>query len=456
MRLAAAVAAVAAVAAGAAVFAPPVMAQQRAAIPAQLTLDDAIAIARERNPEYLQAVNSYRAQGAQVRAGWGAFMPSLDLRLSFVGYDQRTVTGQDTIGRPIRIDPAISFQQSSSNQSLSAGLTLFDGLRSLHTLRAARATQGAADATRWATRSRVDAETTRRFYESLRTGQLIALEERLLASAREQRDNTDRLFRAAAANQEDVLGAEADVANAELQLARAKGDADKAVLALREQIGLTEPVAFEVVGELPATWDPTTLRADSLVALALMDHPEIARLAEAADAAHQRASSASGGRWPTVQLGASLSRSIGLQSYQALFDLNPKNRTLSFNMSVTLPLFTGFQTSARVAAADADARNADEALRAGRLGLERDVRSAVIDVQNAYQALRLAERGSALSSERLRLARERYAIGAISFANLQILIDRASQDERQLTNARYAFAEAVVALEERAGRPVRP
>jgi outer membrane protein len=449
-------AAVAAVAAGAAVFAPPVMAQQRTAIPAQLTLDDAIALARERNPEYLQAVNSYRAQGAQVRAGWGAFMPSFNVRMSFAGYDQRTVTGQDTVGRPIPIDPAVTFQQSSSNQSVSAGLTLFDGLRNLHTLRAARATQDAADAARWGTRSRVDAETTRRFYEALRTSQLIALEERLLASSREQRDNTDRLFRAAAADQEDVLGAEADVANAELQVARARGDADKAVLTLREQLGITEPIAFEVVGELPPAWDPATLSADSLVVLALADHPQVERLVQAADAAHLRASSARGTRWPTVQVGASLSRSIGLQSYQALFDFNPKNRTLSFNVSVDLPLFTGFQTSAQVAAADADARNADEALRAGQLGLEADVRAAVIDVQNAYQALSLAERASGLSSERLRLSRERYAIGAISFANLQILIDRASQEERQLTNARYAFAEAVVALEERAGRPVRP
>jgi outer membrane protein len=453
---AAAVAAAAAAAAVVAVLAPSLVAQERTAVPAQLTLEDAIAIARERNPDYLQAVNSYQASGAQVRAGWGAFLPSLDLRMGFSGYDQRTVTGQDTVGRPIPINPAVTFQQSSSTQSLSAGLTLFDGLRNLHALRAARASQDAADAARWDTRSRVDAETTRRFYEALRTSQLIALEERLLASSREQRDNTDRLFRAAAANQEDVLGAEADVANAELQVARAKGDADKAVLSLRAQLGLTEPIAFEVVGELPPAWDPSALDADSLVALALANHPQIARLRGAADAAHLRASSARGARWPTIQVGASLSRSIGLQSYQALFDFNPKNRTLSFSMSMDLPLFTGFQTSAQVAAAQLDADNADQALRSGQLALEADVRAGVIDVQNAHEALNLAERASGYSSERLRLARERYAIGAISFANLQILIDRASQEERQLINARYAFAEAVVALEERAGRPVRP
>jgi outer membrane protein len=376
--------------------------------------------------------------------------------LSFSGNDSRRVTALDIFGQPLGRDTVISYRGSSASQSISAGLTLFDGLRNLKTLRAARANQDAADATRWATRSQVDAETTRRFYEALRTSQLIVLEERLLASAREQRDNTDRLFRAAAANQEDVLGAEADVANAELQLARARGDAQKAVVSLREQLGLTEPIEFTIVGELPPAWDPAALSADSLVTRALTDHPQIQRLAASADAAHLRASVASGGRWPTVQLGASFQRFTNDSAYRAFFALNPRDRSFNFSLSVVLPLFTGFQTSAQVAQADADARNADEALRAGQLALEGDVRAAVIDVQNAHQALSLAERASGYSSERLRLARERYAIGAITFANLQILIDRASQEERQLINARYGFAEAVVALEERAGRPVRP
>jgi outer membrane protein TolC len=148
------------------------------------------------------------------------------------------------------------------------------------------------------------------------------------------------------------------------------------------------------------------------------------------------------------------SRSTSLSSYEALFDFNPRNRSFGFGIALSYPLFTGFQTGARVAQADAEARNADEQARAGRLQAERDVRSALIDLQNAYRSVQLAERSSELSTERLRLAREQYAIGAgeITFANLQLYIDRAAQEERGLINARYTYAQARAALTERVGQ----
>jgi outer membrane protein len=356
----------------------------------------------------------------------------------------------------VELPDPIAFKGSSSSQVLYTSLTLFNGFRSFKSYAAAKAAYASAEDARLAVEARVDAETTRRFYDAVRTRQLIALEERLLASAREQRDNTARLFRTASATQEDLLGAEADVATQELQLARAEGDAEKALLSVREQLALVEPIAFEVAGELPAGWDPLALGADSLVALALRIHPEILRLDAAARAAHLRAGAARGSYWPTVRLGASLSRSVNLRSYEALFDFNPQNRSLGFSITLDWPLFQGFQTRAQVSQAAADAMNAEEALRAARLARDREVRAALIDLQNAYRGVALAERAAELSAERLRLSRERYAIGAITFANLQLLIDRAAQEERQVINARYSFAASAVTLDERVGRPVRP
>jgi len=438
------------------VLSEPAIAQDRTAVPARLTLEDAIAIARERSPELAQARNSLDAQGAQVSAGLGAFLPTLTGQLNFSGTDSRTVTGQNDYGQPVELPAAIAFQGSSSTQGLYTSLTLFNGLRNLRSYGAAKASFSSAEEYRLSVQTRVDAETARRFYDGVRTRQLIALEERLLESAREQRNNTARLFRAASATQEDLLGAEADVASQELQVARARGDADKAVLSVREQLALVEPISFEIDGELPAAWNPADLNADSLVALALEIHPDVARLDEAARAAHLRASAARGDYWPTVRLGASVTRSVNLSSYEALFDFNPQNRMVGFSLSLDWPLFQGFQTRAQVSQASADALNAEESLRAGKLAREREVRSALIDLENAYQGVALAERAAELSNERLRLSRERYAIGAISFADLQILINRAAQEERQVINARYAFAASAVALDERVGRPVRP
>jgi outer membrane protein TolC len=54
----------------------------------------------------------------------------------------------------------------------------------------------------------------------------------------------------------------------------------------------------------------------------------------------------------------------------------------------------------------------------------------------------------------LRLARERYAIAAVTFATLQILIDQAGQAERQLLSAQFGYARAVVTLEEAVGGEV--
>ena len=450
-----AVVGVRAVAAVAALAASTAMAQERT-VPARLTLEDAIAIARERSPELAQARNSLHAQGSQVRAGFGAFLPTLSAQLNFGGSDSRTVSGLDDFGQPVEEEIVRTFRSSSATQGLSAGLTLFNGFRNLASFRAAKASFAAAEENRTGVETRVDAETTRRFYDAVRSHQLIALEERLLASAREQRDNTARLFRTASATQEDLLGAEADVATQELQLARAEGDAAKSVLAVREQLALVEPIVFEVAGELPSAWDPAAFDVDSLVDLAVRNHPDIARLDAAASVAHLRAGAARGGYWPTVRLGASLSRSGQTSGFGALFDFNPQNRTLGFSISLDWPLFQGFQTRAQVSQAASEALNAEESLRAARLAREREVRAAVIDLQNAYRAVALAERAAELSNERLRLSRERYAIGAITFANLQILIDRAAQEERQVINARYSFAASAVTLNERVGRPVRP
>ena len=385
-------------------LATPVAAQQ---VPAELTLADALDIARDRNPTYLQAVNTARSQGAQVRAGWGAFLPTLSANLSFNGSDWRRFSGTGDFGGAARADTAFNIRSSSASQSVSARFTLFDGFRNLNSARATGASAGAANSARVAARNRVDAETTTRFNGALQTNQLIALEEQLLGLARLQFANTQRLFRVAGATQEDVLGAEADVANQELALERARGEAEKAWLSLREHLGLSEMIAFEVVGELPAVWNPETLREESLIDRAMVLSPRLRQLEAQASAANLQASAVRGNRWPTVSMNASYGRSSNQNGYGALFDLGPEDRGLNFGMTLDFPIFTGFQTSARVAQATADARNADQAAVSGRLNVERLVRAAVIDVQNAYRGLELAERSAELSRERVRLARDR-------------------------------------------------
>lgn len=420
-----------------------------------MTLGDALDLARRNSPAYLRASARAEASGAEVRAGLGSFLPSLTGSLSWSGNSRTIVTGEDDFGQPVALPDPLTFRSSSASQGVSTGITLFDGLANFSNYRAAKASAAAAYANVDLADVTLTAEVERRFYTALQAQRLIDVEEQLLEVSRRQLDATERLFRVAARTEVDVLGAQVQVAQQEQALEQARGDARKAALRLAEFIGLEETEAFRVSGELPSTVDRSSLDADELVAQALALNPRI-RAAEAdAAQANFAASAAAGGRWPTVTARASFGRAVSLSSYDALFDLDPRDRSFGFGIDVQIPLFTRFQTSLAIAQARANARVAEENLREQRLALERDVRSAYIDLATAERRLELAERAVDLGRRRLTMAQEQYQLGTIGFTDFQQIVTQTSQDARQLLSAEGEYARALVTLAELAGEGVR-
>ncbi|HUH12613.1 MAG TPA: TolC family protein, partial [Longimicrobiales bacterium] len=173
-------------------------------------------------------------------------------------------------------------------------------------------------------------------------------------------------------------------------------------------------------------------------------------------AAQREESAARRSRWlPTVRGSVGLSRGMNLPNYSALSELNPQNRSFGFGLSASLPLFDGFQRGAAVAQAGAAREDAALQLRAERLGLEREVRSAMIDLENAFASLRLAERSAELSRQQVELTQEKYRLGGtVNFLDLQNVIDQAANAERQALQARFNFERARVNLEQLVGREV--
>ena len=139
------------------------------------------------------------------------------------------------------------------------------------------------------------------------------------------------------------------------------------------------------------------------------------------------------------------------RGYGAFGELNPLNYGFNFGMSVSMPLFNRFQTSNAVGEANAAVQDAEHDVRAARLTVERDVRSALIELVNAWRTLQLAEQNAELSRERQELTQEQYRLGGVTFTELQNVIDRTAQAERQALDARFGFIVARLNLEERLG-----
>jgi outer membrane protein len=432
----------------AALAALPASAQQ---VPAVLTLSDALIIAREHSPIYQRSANDVHIASSAVRSAWAGFLPAVSTRLNFSGSQSTAITGQDSIGRPIQLVESLSFRSSSASQSVSTEVTLFDGGGTLRTLQAQRALYEGTAAQVEAAAAQLDAQVARAFYQAVKATRDIALEEQLLASAQERLARTEQLLRIAASNRVDVLGAREDVITYEQNLARVRAEADKARLTLTTVIGIEPQRAMSLDTILPPVFDPANLDVEGLVARALTTSPTVRQREAAVRAARSRRSAAVARRWPAITASASYGRSMSLSSYRAFGELNPQNTGFTFGMGASLPLFNRFQTTNAIDEAAGAEHDAEHDLRAARLTAESDIRSGVIDLGNAHHALELATERVELSRERLELALERYQLGGYSFTELQQVIDRTAQAERQALDARFAFFLAVVNLEEKLG-----
>ena len=246
-----------------------------------------------------------------------------------------------------------------------------------------------------------------------------------------------------------------DVASRRQQVDRAIGEARKARLRVLEQLGvLDESLDFDPVGDFPVPFDPSVWEADSLVRQALAIGPTVAQAQSQLQAAERRSGAARAERLPSIDVSGSFRRSLRERDYSAFFDLNPLDRGWNFGLSVSLPVFSGFQISQRSAQANAVARRADESHREARLRVEQGVRSALIDLRNAWDGLEIQRRSTELSRRRVQLAREEFRMGTIPFINLQSVIDQADAAERALVDAEYSFAIGLVNLEEQVGGPI--
>jgi outer membrane protein len=426
-------------------------------LPARLTLEDALRIARSHNPQFRQALTERDVAEAQRRQGLGALLPTLSASFSTGSTASRALTGQGNYGEIVESEEYVRSRGSSANQGVSAQLTLFDGGANLNRIRESSLGARSVEARITAHSMQMRADVATRFYAALQAEYALRVEEQLLASAREQFTMTQRRFEIGSARREDLLGAEAQVANQEQQREQARSNLQKMRLQLLRELGVEMVLDLELVDETGTIFDPAGIDQESLVADALRSSPRIVEREAAVASRKHGVGTARGARLPRITAGGSFSRSTQGREFDALFDLNPRNRALSFSIAASLPLFSGFQTSYNIANAEAQLTNATEQLRAERLALETEVRTALIDLQNAFRSHLHAERSLALSQERLELTEERYrAGGAVSFIDLQNAIDGAARAERQAIDARFAFVNALVALEAKVGKEVRP
>jgi outer membrane protein TolC len=89
------------------------------------------------------------------------------------------------------------------------------------------------------------------------------------------------------------------------------------------------------------------------------------------------------------------------------------------------------------------------------IGLRTDLAVGIGTLRTAYQSALLEQRNQTVADEQLRLARERYQLGAITFIDLVDAETVKAQADRQRLAAIYAYHDAITGLERLVGARLR-
>jgi outer membrane protein len=144
-----------------------------------------------------------------------------------------------------------------------------------------------------------------------------------------------------------------------------------------------------------------------------------------------------------------------IRDSQSGFPFGFTRNPLGFNLSLSLPIFNGFQREAGVQNATIARANAQNAVRQQELLLNSDITVAYLTLQTSKQTVAQQELNARTASLALQLATQRYQVGSISLVDLITARSSLEQAESDRIAAVYEFQRAFAQLEAAVGRPLR-
>jgi len=416
-----------------------------------LGVEDCVRIALERNYTVAIAREGVEGSRAAAQRAWSGFLP----RVSATTYWNRFTQGptdqiilNETTGEVI-VGQTVSQSFVSYTLGLNASQTLFSW-SSFQNLVRSRADVSAATHAGAAAENDIAYEVKAQFYSLVKAKKLLDVSERSYERSKGQLERAESLFELGSVAKSDVLRAKVDVAQSELDLISARNavEMQRARLAKIMGLGLETPV--EIKAEL--SYEEVSVAEEQLFENAVNRRPDLLEARERVRAAKAGVQSARGGSYPSL---------FGSFNYSWRDDYFPnstadleKQYTWSVAMGVSIPIFDGMVTRGNVGEAKAGLMTRLSQLRDLELGVELDVKEALIALEEARQRIRVSEDQLASAEESYKLAQEQYEVGLgtiLELTEAQVELTTAeSQSVEAITDLKLALA----LLDRASGKPV--
>ncbi len=354
------------------------------------SIDDVVRLAQAQNPEIAIARKKIQAaHGGEVEARAG-YLPAV-ISDGLYRRRERAETSRlrpDDYSASVRVVQNLYTGGATSNANAIAQLTLAKQEDELQTVT-----------------DRVTMDVRLAFYELLLNREKIHLREQSVEVLRGELKSENERLSAGTVGPLDARRAEVALANEEPELIQAQTDLRNSYLHLSDLCGLEGAQTFEAIGTL--RYEPRHPDLQAALMRAVTDRPEIrSAQKDIAIEARQLEVDRSATR-PHLQL---------FTGYEAYSERDPLvgqefNHGYVAGVNATWNIFDGFATRGKMEATRARRSAAELALKALKLGIQSEVRSAFLDLQQADSILAAQTKNVRTADEALTFSKSNLAAG---------------------------------------------
>ncbi|MDP2207462.1 MAG: TolC family protein [Bacteroidota bacterium] len=382
-----------------------------------INLNKAIEMALQRNITVLQSKNTVESQQSTYQSAIGGLLPNLNASGSF----NRTQSWQDVTG--LLGDQTLFSARNLYSSGISSNVTLFNGFANIANVNRSNSNIRSSEYSYERVKQNIIYQTHQLFLNVVRTHQLLKVNEENLKRSSRQLERIEEMNRVGAISLADVYRQRVTTGNDELALINAQNNFEKAKADLTLFLSIETDATYDFdVSEVSIEVDTSEFvlinakyqDKTALAKKAIESRPDYQSTTQNVRSAQSSLTIARSGLYPIVSANAS----YGLSDKE--FAKISDNRSLSTGVTLSLPIFSGFQTKNAIEQAIITQRNADDLLKQNERQISVDIQKAQLDIEAAQKQVKVTQ-ASVFSAEMDRkIAEEKYNLGAGTLLDLLI------------------------------------
>jgi outer membrane protein len=449
----------------------------------QWTLQECVDYAVQHNLTVKQQFIATVSQENSVNQSFYSFFPTLNASGS----------GNFNWGRSV--DPfSYTFTNSeikSINPSISSNLTIFNGFQLQNTLKQSKLNFMAGQNDLKKIQNDISLSVVSAYLQYLYTKEQLKLTQGRVVESQKQRDRVKAMADAGVMTQGNLLDAESQLANEELNNITAENQNTIARLSLAQLLELDSVANFDIVTptvDIPSS-SVLNSTADQLFQLAISHLPEIKSATFKEESALTSVSIARGSYMPRLTMFGSLSTGYssttrnlnGTPQFLGFFPngyttasgdvvLAPafktdyvktplstqfdNNVTKAVGVSLSIPIFNGFSSRYRVSNAKLNLLSAETSLQQTKNTVFKSVQQAVADANAAQKKFQALTKSVTALNEAYMYAEKRYNAGLTSSLEFLTATNNLTRGKVELLQAKFDLIFKIKVLDFYAGNPL--